>query len=468
MFKKKIIAIVLVAMQSSIQLAMTRKVVSKLPKVSESYLPNTFITTQGMPKTSMPKTTKKKKISIPKVAQDKKESMPKVIKKQFDSLLQVQKPELQQKTIMKQEILDYMISHPEDAAEIIDFYMETRKVHGLIEKRLKLLPEQAQRFFKSQVQKYRGSNFFKGMNLTELENIKRNVLELKDALVPAVLIMVGVVIIICILIDSEKRNRDKIEANTLSYTYEVQDEALLEVFNLILDALDLDPIPLMHFRPKDIKRGNAIAHYSFYTIAGVVALDQTFFRESIPVQVKILLHELRHHLQMAKNINEYVVIPADVVKYAKECGVQPYGFYGFIRTGFFWTSAMIEFDADNFAQQQMKDTGFMQDIKKVWPGKFNPDTGYFQGDMWLKDVPIVRDIEDKNLTLGDIALAWNKFWNKVPLGENLYLKYVPEHLKQAAAKNRAAKAKVKPKTSSEKLFDRYLANLDQEFAGFVK
>lgn len=48
------------------------------------------------------------------------------------------------------------------------------------------------------------------------------------------------------------------------------------------------------------------------------------------------------------------------------------------------------------------------------------------------------------------------------------LKCLSEHLKQAAAKNRAAKAKVKQKTSNQKLLDDFSTNLDQEFAGAVK
>lgn len=469
MFKKKIIFSMLLVMQVNIEFAMMRKVTSKSPKISQSYLPNTFMTTQGMPKNVS--------------------ELPKTSQAQFNRWLQEQNPELQQKIIkndlfqehmrdlahpfkndmalqqkimIQQEILDYMMLHSQDAAEIIDFYVQTRDAQRLIQERLKLLPEHAQRFFKSQVKKHRGSNFFKGMNLTGLENIKQKILELNNNIFSALIIMLDIVVFTIVFIDNERLKQERIEENTLSYQKEVKDKFLLEVFSLILDALNLEPIPLVYLRPED-QFAASFAVYDMDTVIGLVALFPSFFDASMPVQVKILLHELRHHLQLAPDVNEHIVIPADVVQYAKECAVQPYGLDLFMQTGFFWTRAMIEFDADNFAQQQMKDSSFIKEIASFWQIPFEPNKGYLRGDMWFKDAPHAH----RNDFLIWLENNWNAFVSTFT-GENLYLKYIPEHLKQAAAKNRAAKAKIKPKTSGEKLFDSYLANLDQEFAGAVK
>lgn len=205
-----------------------------------------------------------------------------------------------------------------------------------------------------------------------------------------------------------------------------EEKQLLEIFNLLVDALNLEPIAL---RKGPGLLGNLGSYLPFFQF---VEITPVFFGLSLEAQILTLLHELRHYQQ-----DTLIVIPADVVEYAKSCGVQPYSsdIAVFFMTGFFWSRAMLEVDADLFSAQQMKEhrwiSSAVNSTKDPW---FNPQSGYLTNEMMLKDATH----PNRSSFIIFFEKQWSNFLSK-QYGENIYLQYVPQHLKQAAAKNRATK-----------------------------
>lgn len=166
-----------------------------------------------------------------------------------------------------------------------------------------------------------------------------------------------------------------------------------------------------------------IAHHS--SLKNIIVLHKRFFYLNHETQIHTMLHELRHAMQHQKGF----VLSADVVAAAVELGVSKHNlkFDTLLRGG--RVRELYEYDADNFATEQLRDSKFIKGIAHY--RKFDPQQGYFSDDMILKD--------KKHAKRSDRVTPFHKLWNvflSKLLNRNIYLYYVPDHLQKTAAKNR--------------------------------
>ena len=292
------------------------------------------------------------------------------------------------------------------------------------------MPEHAQTFFKQQVQKYTTSAF--NYDKTAGKNwVKERISRLYPYVVVAVMTSYFILVLLCYFYD-------KYHIDTVFKVWKhggldinnQQERQLLEIFNLLIDALNVEPVAL---RKGPGILGSIGSYLPFFQF---VESTHRFFAMSIEAQILTLLHELRHYQQ-----DTSIIIPADIVAYAKSCRVKPYDFdiAVFFMTGFFWSRAILEFDAELSAAHYMKEHPWLSTAVKFRSGSFNSNTGYLSQNMMLKDAPKFEDPSGIQLEDWiDLEHKWNEFLC-AQSGENIYLQAVPKHLLDAAAKNRAAK-----------------------------
>ncbi|HSW75413.1 MAG TPA: hypothetical protein VLG50_00050 [Candidatus Saccharimonadales bacterium] len=435
---------VLLLICSNTEYSMARRFTSKLPKSVQSYLPKVFAGYQS-PSTITPTYIQswlqaqnpiiQNKISQHVFFKDLMSDLENPLK--INAPLNIN-PAIQQRTIIRQEIFMYCMLHPEESEEIMNFYQEMKNAQSLIEQRLQLLPAHAQQFFKQQVQKYMASDLLYDQSFNK-HWAKEKISRLNSYVVTAIALGFSILtyLVYFFLEYDISLVFDVWRYGRLDVT-NPQEKQLLEIFNLLVDALNLEPIAL--------RKGPGIlgTFGSYLPFFQFVEVGFDFFELSLEAQILTLLHELRHYQQ-----DTLIVIPADVVEYAKSCGVQPYSFdiAVFFMTGFFWSRAMLEVDADLFSAQQMKEhkwvSSAVNSTRYPW---FNPESGYLANEMMLQDAkhpnrsPFLINIEKK----------WSNFLSK-QYGENIYLRYVPQHLKEAAAKNRATK--IEPNVQAKDLYE---------------
>ena len=223
----------------------------------------------------------------------------------------------------------------------------------------------------------------------------------------------------------------------------------MEVIELLKEALGIDDVPVQF--NTQIASGPYVLGWSkasaFYTSGlDMVLLNPGFFTRSFPGQIGVLLYEFRHVLQFRREVE----LPADFIAYAQQCNVDiGSSWYRFFRQAMFWTSPLLEFDADNFAFDQMKDSEDIVSLAGETSRTFDKNKGYFSRDMVLKDKKHAS-INGALLEINRFSLFFLDSWN----GKNIYMRYVPEHLKQAAAYNR--------QHPRQTLFDQYVAELDKQ------
>lgn len=344
-----------------------------------------------------------------------------------------------ERTLLKLEIFVYCINHPQEAEEMMNFYSEIKEANHLIKERLKFLPSHAQEFFQQQLQKYLNSPL--NYNQTyDKNNIKEKICHLYPYPDTALALSFWILIFIISFYSAEYISA-YVEYYKKSQPLNLdnpQEQELLEIFNLLLDALNLPKTDLR-------KTSSSLGVADFMPRINCIRLSPSFFYFSLDTQIFILLHELRHYQQFTQ-----ITVPKDVIDYAKECQVEPFDFFNFFRFGFFTSRAMNEFDSDLFAARQMKDYPWINSIATemrsvIFPEDFDilfdPETGYLSSRMISKE-----GLYGDKLTLfvyiekfiNYITKKWHKFINSLP-SENMYLEYIPQHLKEAAKKNKLAK-----------------------------
>lgn len=331
-------------------------------------------------------------------------------------------PVLKQRALLHGEIASYIMDHPEESKEILDFYADMQNAQSLIEARLKLLPSHAQRFFQGQVEKY-------GLALSQDKNqqvrdkswVKKRILRLFFYVIPVLTIAYSVS---CLFEIWEKALRPfffgALNVNN------PEEKKMLDLFKLLSVAATGTNI---EFRiSRDVLDTPICAYYDMFF--NFICLTPKFFELLPEARVFVLLHEIRHFMQF-NNIE----IPLDVIEYAKSCGVQSssnnlFSIITFFQTGFFWSRAIVEFDADLFAAQQMKGSRFIKGASTSSKSLFSPGTGYLSSDMILNDALYAQ----RSQTLIELEKSWNGFLSSL-IGGNVYIQYVPEHLKQQAAEH---------------------------------
>ena len=358
-------------------------------------------------------------------------------------------PKLDNKTLAKLEIFIYCINHPDKTEEIMSFYEEMEKAHKLITNRLKFLPNYAQEFFKNTFKEITTNDINENLSIEDIKNlnikeIKARILLLRYTIVIAV---VGVSLhSLALLIDFFNYYYEYSKYEALSDKY-MQEKDILETFEILTDALNLEPTGLYKNEKNDYykNKDTAIAFYSQATKC--IVLNPSFFNYSTDSQLFTLLHELRHYQQHTQ-----IRIPEDVIEYAKKCGVseKEESLWYFFSTTFFWSSALGEFDADLFAARQMKDYRWINSITQEmgWTN-FDPKKGYLSKEMILKESPH----GNKSLFITKLEKAWERFIGNY---DSSMINKIPQHLKDAAIKNKTAREE--KKEEREKIFKDYSLN----------
>ncbi|MBI2352993.1 hypothetical protein HYV11_01980 [Candidatus Dependentiae bacterium] len=404
-------------------------------------------------------------------------SLQKIISKHpfyTDFLQEAQQSTFNDTALLKKEIYLYILQHPENASEIMDFYQEIKNEQILIKEQLKKLPPLTQTFFEKELQKYKNIKF--QYDATEKNYIKTKICKAFPYVITAIAITVsilGIVLFFLTIIGEE------IAYPEISKPTTKAESDLLDIFHLLLDAFDLEPIPLKRINAaKGIADDEIIAYYRSLPFPGSIVCGQHFFSSPLEAQIIFLLHELRHYLQHSS-----IVIDKETIKYAKSLQVQPYdlnmnSFIAFLHTGFFWSSAMKEFDADLFAARQMKDhKAFQSAAKYNRPPLFNPKEGYLSEELMLKQAnnhlpnlqekwtDFIKELPSENIyfeyipphLIPDLQKKLTDFIKEFQ-NENIYLEYIPPHLIKAAQKNRSEKKEKEQKRKS--IQEQYQAYLE--------
>ncbi|MBI2352992.1 hypothetical protein HYV11_01975 [Candidatus Dependentiae bacterium] len=355
-----------------------------------------------------------------------------------DFLQEAQNHTLNDTSLLKKEIYLYILQHPENALDIMDFYQEIKNEQILIKERLKKLPPLTQTFFEKQLQKYKNIQF--SYDAKEKNYIKTKICKAFPYVIAATAVTVsilGVILYFIIAMDLQASCPEIDQSNE-------ENKDILEIFHLLIDALNLDPIPL---RRIDSSLMSFYALYMPLPLFKSIIFSNRFFSFPLETQILVLLHELKHYLQANS-----IVIDKETIEYAKSLQVQPYSFdiINFLTTGFFWSNAMLEFDADLFATKQMKEHKAFQSAVKALrhpTETFDPTTGYLSRELMLKQA---------DNQLPNLQEQWTDFIKELP-NENIYLEYVPAHLIKAAQKNRfARKEKESARKAAQEQYQAYL------------
>ena len=447
--------------------SMSRQLASRLPKTIQSYMPSSVTQTPKIdqPTTSISSQNLSKRVNdIFKQQQEYSQTFrnhpayQELEALRLSPLLQ-QDLVLQQKIMLLHEILQYCQQHTEETEDIMTFYTNMKNADSMIKEKLAQQPEHFQRFFNQQLQQYiqtpyqytkaNGSTWIKEIILKYFNS---PIIALKTTCKCLLLIK-------SFLISLETAD----EIKTIYSLRDIDDPDLAEVIDLLKNALNIPELKItQQITPSNLIPAAQTAAY-IPPLDIIVLQHDSFFKLSLASQIAILLHELRHGMQ-----NRGIVeLSDDIIEYAKSCNTNlGWGLHEFFKQGIFWSSPLREFDAEYFAYKQMKDSSSIQHIaQEVGQKSFNPKIGYFSKEMILQ---LGKNPKTKVVRNAQLERQWNRFLSRfkqntpVYLEENKYFQHIPEHLAQAAAKNRTARAKLLAQQQNETLFDRYLKKLEAE------
>jgi len=440
-------------MSNATNFGMSRQLTSRLPIAVQSYMPSSLTQTQ---KTSQP-TISISSQDLAKRVNDLFQQHPPYAQRfknhaayqelellKISPLLQ-QDIVLQHKIMILHEILQYCQQHPEETEDIMIFYTNMENVDFMIKEKLAQQPQHFQRFFNQQLQQYMQEpyHFAQAAGSTW---IKELILKLFSYRSVALKITIRMLILFLLY-----------ETQGLFHGQEINDQDLVQAIELLQDALDIPNTSVKKQRRPSMFVGPLDAGYHS-DIYNIIILTPNFFELSLAAQITILLHEMRHVLQT----NGAAELSTELLKYANACNLNlGLKLHEFFQYSFFWSSALQEFDADNFAYEQMKNSPlFKKIVEETSVYKFNPNTGYFSADMALHKAPLQETFIAKTRN------KWKQIADNQPVvnnQENKYLQHIPEHLKQAAAKNRQARAQVSAQKQNATLLDTYLEKLEADF-----
>jgi len=456
-------------MSNATNFSMSRQLTSRLPKTIQSYMPRSLTQAPKMdqPTTSISSQDLSKRVNEllqqkPEYAQTF-ENHPVYWKLEKSKELS---PSLQmdfhnKNIILLHEILQYCYEHPQDTEDIMNFYTNMENADSMIKEKLAQQPEHFQRFFNQQLQLYINPRLQYYMQeqyqYTKADGsmwIKERILRYFDYPFIALKTCINIVQLMILILFCKQELR-KLQGKNAGA--DIDNQNLSEAIELLQDALDIPNVPVKKQRPDSFLYPELSAVAFYDPSFNIIILNPLFFNYSIASQVRIILHEMRHGLQW----NRKAELSPEILEYAKSCNLNlGWGFEKLCQQAFFWSTAipgrfwsspLKEFDADNFAYEHMKNSPIFKDIaqERDWH-TFNPNKGYFSTEMALKKAP---KMQPNSITTPEETL--NGLYNP-------YLQHIPEHLAQAAAKNRTARAKLLAQQQNETLFDRYLKKLEAE------
>ena len=148
------------------------------------------------------------------------------------------------------------------------------------------------------------------------------------------------------------------------------DEGLLAVYEAICKEIDVNPIPL-YVVDLDLFNiyGNIRAHYQ--PAEKLICLFPTFFNQGHSTKVKILLHELRHHMQYTKSTRISDETGGFAKQYDTQFAIDAWNDTG----GSSRTRKLEEFDADTFALSHFSCVDCLLEIRDAC-GWSNVSGGY--------------------------------------------------------------------------------------------
>lgn len=346
---------------------------------------------------------------------------------------------LDERVLVQREILQYVMDRPEETKDIFDFYQNMKLSEKVVEERLSYAPKAAIAKFDEIVQKYQlqqtSVTVFDEVLKARNMPIKYKILRLFKKVVVAT--MMGLCITSLLGYYLARYGRFTDEDIDSVFRNKTQNLQIIELCSILADAFDVD-IPIVLENENHQETGSAAVVP--FSAQKILILYPLFFTHNIETQIYILLHEFRHVLQSQNGF----VIPADVIEYAQLCQVKKYDFSigaflrGLFVGGCFLNLATIEFDAEYFATNSLKDDQLLHRVEYARWAMFNPESGYWPDEM----IHAKGTVPKGRYEAFDIEEAWENFlWQHS--GQNIYLKYLPQGIKDAAAKNKVAKAQAK-------------------------
>jgi|GEM_PF-1189992 len=484
-------------MSNATNFSMSRQLASRLPKTIQSYMPSSLTQTPktGQQTTSIvQETTSISSQGLSKRVNDifkQQQQYAQTFKnhpayQEFESLklsaaLQTDFI-LQQKIMLLHEILQYCQQHPEETEDIMAFYTNMKNADSMIKEKLAQQPEHFQRFFNQQLQQYMqepyhysrtsGSTWLKEKIL---RIFNRPLVELEIAIGVCWSAIIATITIIILLERDPLNNQEYLKEQLDDFLlknnlFDIENQDLLDTINLLKEALDILNIPFKQSKTNKIANHelHATAYYE-NTGFNIIVLNPDFFTFSSAAQIYILLHEMRHGLQF----NKKVELSPEILEYAKSCklnlGLNHPVLSKLANT---WPRALLEFDADNFAYEHLKNSPNLQKIANERGFRqFDPNKGYFSIEMALKKAPnnakIKKSFMDELTNFINEIIEYSASPRHAQKStknntENPYLQHIPEHLKQAAAKNKAARLQLLAQKQNPTLFATYLETLKKD------
>ena len=325
-----------------------------------------------------------------------------------------------------------LFQQPDQSLELIQFKQSIEQFDTIVKNWLQQQPKDIQKLFEQQVKGYvhylqqAPSSFaWKQVYNVRLQVVRKY---------PYVMAALYVAMFATLLVNEyvqETAEREKPDAQLSEMMWEkegaipVVDHELLEVFESIIDALGLDPIPLYEKRENQ----SIFDPYAYYQFQEkLICVFPAFFKESKDVQVNILIHELRHHMQNTQN----TIIPEKIVeiaeKYVYKTSVENWNTSepGLVKLFAHEGRKIAEFDADSFAASKFSCPCCLKNIQKL--GWQNRSAGYLAKDDYE---PYIEQAQQKCRVHAKSIKSFEKFkkWLNIQSREPSYADYLPSSLK---------------------------------------
>lgn len=348
----------------------------------------------------------------------------------------------------------------QNSQEIIKFYQDAQQFDQEVKVWLSKQSKGVQKDFKNIVNGYQHSlgaytrnpehEFWKRSvsgwkhDIQEKMEVRLQIIRRFPYVIAAVYISMMMILLINKYLEVTKKERvDEETKKYMKQKYDAVpavDHELLEVYEMILKALQLDPIPLYVAAKSKPNKQTVSAHYQ--SAEQLVCLFPGFFRGSKADQIAILFHELRHHMQYSQTTQ----IPKEVLEFAQKYVNQMETMSWNVTRGWIKSAKLEELDADTFAASKFSCPCCLKDLKS-W-GWNDPSHGYLMKEDYE---PYIKRAEQQPEYCDAHAKTVRSFWSFAywldmfkPVKEPSYLDYLPPEMKRKAKEWKPKQPAYKP------------------------
>ena len=348
-------------------------------------------------------------------------------------------------------MMQSIMKDPEQAEEILQFYHQLNQANTQVHQALDRMPVEFQQLLDKRVQEYalyvQGGQQVEETVLTPMQRFKMFIVRMYPYLVCCILFSMQVLLVIEAFFQELKRKDPasykelkkqlslyNIPERDRPHVVSVQDQNLLELLDVLIDAFSLENIAVYQSSQPYSDSGPALAGF-FPSAESIIILFPNFFEQSAQAQLFTLLHEIRHLMQYNEGLR--FVVPQDLFDLAVSLGVKKHtnSLSELLLLSRFYSGPMREFDADTFATLQLKSTGIPHRLdSRLISHRFDPSSGYLSGELVTQ---LVGPAKQKSV----VEKVSQRFSDYVAMlrGENVYVRLLPDHIKQQAKENRAKK-----------------------------